>query len=77
MQTLRESTILTLMNPDDAEFQKLLDTIAELSSRLAELHASWPAHSVPPNMMEALDALEEKLAEAQKRLNLLLDDSHV
>jgi len=65
------------MTLDDAEAQRLLDTIAELTNRLVELQASWPAHSVPPHMMEALDALEEKLAEAQKRLSLLLDESHV
>ena len=34
----------------------------ELESRLADLKARMPAHSIPPSMMMELDELEEELA---------------
>lgn len=37
------------------------DRIAELKEQIADLKKRWPAHSVPPAMMERLDALEEEL----------------
>ena len=43
------------------------DKIAALNKQIADLKASWPAHSVSPAMMERLDALEEKLAEALRK----------
>lgn len=44
------------------------DRVAELKEQIADLKKRWPAHSVPPAMMERLDALEEELTkELQKR----------
>ena len=44
------------------------DRVAELKQQIADLKKRWPAHSVPPAMVERLDALEEKLAmELKKR----------
>jgi tRNA-Thr(GGU) m(6)t(6)A37 methyltransferase TsaA len=44
------------------------DRVAELKEQIADLKKRWPAHSVPPAMMERLDALEEELAmELKKR----------
>jgi tRNA-Thr(GGU) m(6)t(6)A37 methyltransferase TsaA len=44
------------------------DKVAELKEQIADLKKRWPAHSVPPAMMERLDALEEELAiELKKR----------
>jgi hypothetical protein len=38
----------------------------ELQKQIAELKNSWPAHSVPPAMLEQLEDLEEELANLQK-----------
>ena len=43
------------------------DRIAELEMEIKRLKESWPAHSVPPSMMERLDALEEELTKELKR----------
>ena len=37
------------------------DRVVELKEQIADLKKRWPAHSVPPAMMERLDALEEEL----------------
>ncbi len=41
--------------------------VERLEKQLADLEASWPAHSVPPSMLERLEELEEKLEEARRR----------
>lgn len=38
--------------------------IQELKERIAELKKHWPAHSVPPALLQELDELEEALADA-------------
>jgi tRNA-Thr(GGU) m(6)t(6)A37 methyltransferase TsaA len=44
------------------------DRVAELKEQIADLKHRWPAHSVPPAMMERLDALEDELTmELKKR----------
>ena len=40
--------------------------IKELESQIAELKSRWPAHSVPPAMLQQLDDLEEELEELRK-----------
>ena len=35
--------------------------IKELEKQIAELKRQWPAHSVPPAMLQRLDELEEEL----------------
>jgi hypothetical protein len=40
------------------------DRIKELESQIAELKRRWPAHSVPPTLLEQLDELEEELERA-------------
>jgi hypothetical protein len=35
--------------------------IEELGKQIAELKSRWPAHSVPPTMLQQLDELEEEL----------------
>jgi hypothetical protein len=37
--------------------------IQELEEKNAELKKRWPAHSIPPAIMQELDDLEAKLAE--------------
>ena len=37
------------------------DGIKELQEQIAELKGRWPAHSVPPAMVQRLDELEEAL----------------
>jgi len=35
--------------------------IEELKKQIEELKSRWPAHSVPPTMLQQLDELEEEL----------------
>jgi hypothetical protein len=42
--------------------------IQELQEKIADLKKRWPAHSVPPIMMQELDELEEELAETLKQV---------
>jgi hypothetical protein len=37
------------------------ERIRELEKQIAELKQRWPAHSVPPAMLQQLDELEEEL----------------
>jgi hypothetical protein len=39
------------------------DQIKEVEARIIDLKKRWPAHSVPPGMMQELDELEEELAD--------------
>lgn len=41
--------------------------IQELEEKIADLKKRWPAHSVPPMMMQELDDLEDELADALKK----------
>lgn len=47
------------------ESQIQADQIEDLESRIADLKARLPAHSVPPTMMIELDELEDRLAKLQ------------
>ncbi len=42
------------------------EKIKELKKRIADLQNQWPAHSIPPAMMQLLDDLEEELAQAKQ-----------
>jgi hypothetical protein len=42
--------------------------IQELQEKIADLKKRWPAHSVPPMLMQELDEFEEELAEALKQV---------
>ncbi|MBT3316143.1 MAG: histidine kinase [Anaerolineae bacterium] len=46
------------------------DLIKELEEKIAELKKRWPAHSVPPAMLQELDDLEEALVEELKKQNV-------
>ena len=37
------------------------ERIKELERQIAELESRWPAHSVPPTMLQQLEKLEEEL----------------
>ena len=43
------------------------DKLARLRNEIADLKRRWPAHSVPPAMMQQLDALEEELESELKK----------
>jgi L-lactate utilization protein LutB len=47
------------------------DLIKELEEKIAELKKRWPAHSVPPAMLQELDDLEEALVEELKKENVV------
>lgn len=37
------------------------DKLKQLEKQIADLKSRWPAHSVPPAMLQQLDELEEEL----------------
>ena len=41
------------------------DKIKALERRIADLKRQWPAHSIPPAMLQLLDDLEEELEQAK------------
>ena len=43
------------------------ERIEELKEQIAELKRRWPAHSVPPAMLQQLDELEEELEREVKK----------
>jgi len=43
------------------------ERIKELEKQIADLRSRWPAHSVPPTMLQRLDELEEKLEREVKK----------
>lgn len=45
------------------------ERIEELEKQIAELKSRWPAHSVPPAMLQQLDELEEELERELKEIN--------
>jgi len=42
------------------------DKIIEIETKIADLKARWPAHSVPPSIWQQLEELEAQLEEAKK-----------
>jgi ATP phosphoribosyltransferase regulatory subunit HisZ len=44
------------------------ERIEELEKQIAELKRRWPAHSVPPPMLQQLDELEEELERELKKV---------
>ncbi len=38
-----------------------IDRVKDLERQIEELKSRWPAHSVPPTMLQQLDELEEEL----------------
>ena len=46
---------------EDVERRMSSERIKELERQIAELKRRWPAHSVPPTMLQQLDELEEEL----------------
>jgi len=54
---------------EDDERAELLRQVAGLESRRADLLARFPAHSISPNLIAALDDLDEALAALHRRLS--------
>lgn len=50
------------------------ERIRELEKQIAELESRWPAHSVPPTMLEQLEELEAELERELKKANVEPDD---
>ena len=44
------------------------ERIEELEKQIAELKRRWPAHSVPPTMLQQMDDLEEELQRELKKV---------
>lgn len=42
------------------------EKIREIEAQIAELERRWPAHSVPPNMWQEMERLENELEEARE-----------
>jgi hypothetical protein len=43
-----------------------IEKIESIQEQIAALKKHWPAHSVPPGLMQQLDELEEALAQAMQ-----------
>ncbi len=53
---------------DDPQAQEVRENrIKNVEKQIAELKSRWPAHSVPPAMVQQLDELEEELEQLRKR----------
>jgi len=52
--------------------------IKEIEARITDLKKRWPAHSVPPAMMQELDELEEELEDllSAKEKNTQTKENH-
>ena len=57
-----------MVNEQPTTAHELVDYIATLQTRLAELESRLPAHSIPPALIGELDALDEQIEAAQVRL---------
>ena len=44
------------------------DRIEELEEQIAALKRQWPAHSVPPSLLQRLDDLEDELELERKKV---------
>jgi uncharacterized protein (DUF1684 family) len=47
------------------------ERIEELEKRIAELKRRWPAHSVPPTMLQQLDEMEDELERELRRYSAM------
>jgi hypothetical protein len=55
--------------PNPAQLPTHLTRIQELQEQIADLKKRWPAHSIPPALLEQLDELEEELdKETQQKI---------
>ncbi len=43
-----------------------IDSIKEIETKIADLQARWPAHTVPLSMWRELEKLEDELEKAEK-----------
>ena len=50
------------------------DRVRDLERQIEELKSRWPAHSVPPAMLQQLDELEEELEMQLNRTTESADD---
>jgi hypothetical protein len=41
------------------------DKTREIEEKIADLKTPWPAHSVPPSMLQQLEQLEDELEKAR------------
>lgn len=51
------------------------ERIKELEEQIADLNRRWPAHSVPPTMLEQLEELEAELERELKKANVEQEDA--
>lgn len=57
-----------MLDRDDPHAQEVRENrIKNLEKQIAELKSRWPAHSVPPAMIQQLDELEEELEQLRKQ----------
>ncbi|HEX9074881.1 MAG TPA: histidine kinase [Anaerolineae bacterium] len=56
-----------MLDRADPQAQEVRENrIKNLEKQIAELKSRWPAHSVPPAMIQQLDELEEELEQLRK-----------
>ena len=59
--------------PEPEEINEIKKRINKLETKLADLEARLPAHSIPPNLIAELDLLDEQIQQEKYHLNVLLE----
>jgi SMC interacting uncharacterized protein involved in chromosome segregation len=59
----------------NATIQQLQEDIRRLKAELAEREAALPMHSVRPNQIMAIEALEDEISRKEEALNALETES--
>ena len=52
-----------------------IQKIKELEEQIADLKRQWPAHSVPPAMLQRLEELEDELEQENNKMNEESEDA--
>jgi hypothetical protein len=60
--------------PEPEEINEIKKRINKLETKLADLEARLPAHSIPPNLIAELDLLDEQIHQEKNHLIALLDE---
>jgi hypothetical protein len=51
------------------------ERIKVLEEQIVELKRQWPAHSVPPTMLQRLDDLEDELERLRSKMRVELENA--
>ena len=60
--------------PEPEEINEIKKRINKLETKLADLEARLPAHSIPPNLIAELDLLDEQIHQEKNHLITLREE---